>query len=64
MNRQFRTYLQIALIWSGICYHKGDIVCRHFRGNAGDRVAGESRIGAESQSQASRSPSPMLVPSG
>jgi hypothetical protein len=30
------------------------MVCRRFRGNAADRVAGESRIGARSQSQTSR----------
>jgi hypothetical protein len=54
LNRQSRTYLQIPLIWSGICCDKGDIVCRRFRGTVGDRVARESRIGARSQSQASR----------
>ncbi len=41
--------------WSGICCDKGDIVCRRFAANAAIRVADESRIGGESQSQASRS---------
>ena len=54
LERQSRTYLQIPLISSGICCDKGDIVCGRFRRIVGDRVAGESPIGALRQSQASR----------
>jgi hypothetical protein len=47
--------LQIPLVWSGICCDRGDIVCRGAGGNVGDRVAAESRMSGEGQSQASRS---------